>query len=290
MITKSCRATACCKVMRALNYSRIAESFTDVQQLGWLQNTGHPVLHAKVYILKRRRQKTILYIGSANATQAGLINNIEAGIFIDYEGYNAVTLNQELSAWIDELKSLSCCVELTQAEKDKYANRYRPAHGFEKKLNQIVGAKENTRTLVIPKGKCTWIELAVRGGSNNQIEICKDMAKFFTKGKNEIERTDFVLVDARTGIRYPGNSYRFRSGNAGYRVEVNTDLSRTLDLRSASERRDIILFEKTQSRNVYLVELYPSRSQQTRALIKKGVQEERVYKTTKSAKGRFYYL
>lgn len=268
----------------------LATSVTDAVQLGWQQDLNYPYLHAKVFALRRKHpRKTFLYIGSANATEGGLANNAEAGTVTVRDGSAAAKLDRELDKWLASLQSMPCCVVLTPQEKERYARRYRPPRGRGKRVVRIVGAEDRPQAAAVPQGARTWIEVAVRGGSGNQIEICKDMAVFFTEGL-AVDRVDFGLVDAATGISYPDNAYRFRAGNVGYRVEVNTDLARALDLRAASERRDIIVFFRTGSPSVFRIELYPARSERARDLIMTGEAEGRVHETKRGPRGRRYYL
>jgi hypothetical protein len=260
------------------------------EQFGWCQDREYPTLHAKVYILRHvQPRKTVLYVGSANATYPGLSENIEAGILRVATGQDSSNVDLEMDTWIESLRKSPCCIELTTTEKERYSRHYHPVRGRGKKVSHVVGGEERPRSSAVPQGEKTWIEVAVRGGSANQIEICKDMATFFTRGQS-VERVDFELVDAATGIGFANNSYRFRHRNVGYRVEVNTDLAKTLDLQAAAGRRDIVLFERTHSPSVYIISLYPARSQERQHLIDVGEQEGRVRSTTKAPGGRLYYL
>jgi len=114
------------------------------------------------------------------------------------------------------------------------------------------------------------------------------MATFFMRGRLR-ERVNFELVDGASGRVYPDNAYRFREGNQGYRVEVDTDLARSLDLVNASRRSDIVLFRRI-GPNRYVIELHPSRTPAARELIQAGVAEGRVHLTVPGARGRRYYL
>lgn len=265
----------------------------DIATLWGCANDGScPPLHAKLFALRRRSPSAvIMYVGSANATQGGLMENIEAGILIEASGTHADRLAAQVDAWISDVLVSSRFAELSPRELDAYRARYRRPQGLVRRVSRVVGAlgRRPTARSVVPRGDRTWIEIAVRGGSGNQIEICKTMAPFFTRGAST-DRVDFDLIDGASGIPYDRNAYRFRSGNAGYRIEVNTDLARALDLRSASQRRDIISFERTSRPHEYIVRVHPARAAATRRMIDEGRRAGRVGKTIEGPSGRQYYV
>jgi len=269
----------------------IAESSLTASLRGWAQNLKQPSLHAKIYMLLRRDPlKMLLYVGSANATRDGLSENIEAGIFWACDGKVALTLRRKLNSWLEELKASSNCSLLGEAERLDYASKYQRPKRSAKRVARVVGLeKTKTTTLVEPHGDYTWIEVAVRGGSSNQIEICKDMVPFFTGNKN-VRRKDFELIEKSTGIVYPNNSYRFRIGNFGHRIEVNTNLARSLNLKAASRRKDMVLFRRTKSPNRYILELHAAKARSTRHLIRRGRRQNRVHQTISGPGGRNYYI
>ena len=182
----------------------------NVKVLGWKQSLGGRFLHAKVFALRNEEPKRlVLYIGSANATQGGLCENIEAGTLFVLSGEAANQVSEQCDKWIDEMKQASVCVQLTYEEVEAYRRRYRKPKGSGKKIGRVIGVKERRRQVAVPRSnEFAWIEVAVRGGSSNQVEICKDMASFFTGGVRR-DRVDFQVMSAATGISYPNNAYRF---------------------------------------------------------------------------------
>jgi hypothetical protein len=269
----------------------IAESPLTKTLTGWIQSFKKPSLHAKIYMLIRRSPLAIfMYVGSANATGDGLSENIEAGIFWACGGKKALSLRQEVNSWVEEIRSSSNCNLLDPAQRLSYAKRYKKPKRFAKRIAHVVGVGNlESGTQVEAHGDYTWIEVAVRGGSSNQIEICKDMASFFTNGRIT-DRHDFELIEKSTGKIYSNNSYRFRIGNFGHRIEVNTDLARSINFQAASQRHDIVLFRKTKSPTQFILEVYPAKARNTEKLISKGEQQNRVKRTIPGPGGRKYYI
>jgi hypothetical protein len=268
----------------------ISESALTSRLRGWTQSGDQRALHAKTYMLiARRPYRVALYIGSANATGDGLALNIEAGVLFTVDGPDARELHAEMSAWFDVLCALPACSPLNDEDIQRYAGRYRKPRFKIKRLARVVGVEREPPAQIRPHRTLTWIELAVTGGSANQIEICKPMVPFFT-GANERDSVDFDLVDERTGRVYSGNGYRLRAANAGHRVEVNTELARELDLRSASKRRDIVLFRKTDSPGRLIIELHPAKAAATRELIQEAQDQGRIHRTVPGPTGRLYYM
>jgi hypothetical protein len=247
----------------------IAESPLTASLRGWTQSFREPSLHAKIYMLIRRSPLEIfLYVGSANATGDGLSQNIEAGIFWGCSGKKALSLRHEVNSWLEEIRSSSNCNLLDQAQRLSYAKKYKKPRRSAKRVAHVVGVGNlESGSQVESHGDYTWIEVAVRGGSSNQIEICKDMASFFKNGRFT-DRRDFELIEKSTGKIYPNNSYRFRIGNFGHRIEVNTDLARSINLQAASQRHDIVLFRKTKSPTQFILEVYPAKARNTQNLIR----------------------
>lgn len=269
----------------------IAHSLPTTSLRGWHQSPNHPTLHAKVYFLFRRSPpELVLYVGSSNATQGGLAENVEAGAFLVSERKNALQLVRRLREWLRQLTASPNCALLNERRLRRYAASYRrPQRAASRRLARVVGAERRAVPPHEPDGAYTWIEVAVRGGSSNQIEICKDMAPFFTTRKGA-DRVDFRLVDRSTGLMYSNNSYRFRSGNFGHRIEVNTELARALNLETAANRRDIVLFRRTRFPARYLVELHAAKAKATQNLIRSGKREGRVDLTTSGLGGRRFYI
>jgi hypothetical protein len=272
----------------------IADSIFTSSLRGWSQALNQPSLHAKVYMFFHPSPpKLALYVGSANATGGGLLENVEAGVSWICDQRAALRLRRELGLWFEKLMSSPSCRLLNTAERHNYAAEYRglkrPAERIGRVGRVVIGAERRTVPMVKPYGKYTWIEIAVRGGSSNQIEICKDMAPFFTGGR-QAERVDFDLVDGSTNIVYSNNAYRFRIGNFGHRIEVNTDLARTLNFRAASKRRDIVLLRKTESPTQYIIKLRTKKAQSTWDLIKDGERQGRIHQTISGPSSRKYYV
>jgi hypothetical protein len=271
--------------LRAISESVLTSGLT-----GWTQSGDQRSLHAKTYMLTARRPyRVALYVGSANATGDGLAFNIEAGVLFTSDGDDARELHAQMSAWFEALCSLPACSQLNDADLQRYAGRYQKPRFKIKRLARVVGVESDPPTQVRPRATVTWIELAVTGGSANQIEICKTMVPFFTDGA-ERDSVDFELVDERTGRAYPDNRYRLRPANAGHRVEVNTELAREFDLRSASKRRDIVLFRKTDSPGRLIIELHPAKAAATQALIQQAQDQGRISRTVPGPSGRVYYI
>lgn len=176
-------------------------------------------------------------------------------------------------------------------ERISYVNQYRTTQRkiTPEYFSRIMGTERRVVRGVGPYGTYAWIECAVRGGSGQQIEICKDMSTFFTAGRS-IDRVDFDLTDGSTGVTYTRNAYRYRSGNMGYRVEVNTDLGRALDLGSASRNRDIVLFQRSKREDTLIIRLLPNDSPEARGLIEAAEQGGRLKSTTSGQGGRLYYV
>jgi hypothetical protein len=268
----------------------IADSALTARLRGWTQSGEQRALHAKTYMLVARRPfRVVLYIGSANATGDGLALNIEAGVLFTAVGDDARHLHAEMFKWFDVLCALPACSVMNDEDIRRYSGRYQKPRFKIKRLARLVGVEREPPAQTRPLRTQTWIELAVTGGSGNQIEICKPMAPFFTGG-NEIDSVDFDLVDERTGRVYSGNGYRLRPANAGHRVEVNTELAREFDLRSASERQDIVLFRKTDSRARLIVELHPAKATSTQEMIRQGEDQGRIHRTVPGPTGRLYYI
>src|SRR5262245_30477778 len=83
-----------------------------VTALGWRQTRSGQCLHAKVFALRSQRPKRlVLYVGSANATQGGLAENVEAGTLWTLTGLPADQLSQECDKWIEELKQAPVCIQ-----------------------------------------------------------------------------------------------------------------------------------------------------------------------------------
>jgi len=241
-------------------------------------------------LFTRKPPKLAIYIGSANATGDGLSDNIEAGTLLVLKGTDASQIQQKVLSWLEEMYSSVACKDMNDEEIKSYVARYqKPKRRIIRRVARVIGLERQPIATMKASGPYTWIELAVRGGSSNQIEICKAMAPFFTGGR-ETDSTDFILVDKASGIAYSGNGYRFRVGNAGHRVEVNTDLARAFDLESASQRRDIILFRQTTSPNRFLIEMYAVKTRNTQQLINEGERQGRVHHTISGPRGRRYYL
>jgi hypothetical protein len=268
----------------------ISESELTSHLRGWTQSGDQRSLHAKTYMLiARRPYRVALYIGSANATGDGLAFNIEAGVMFTLDGNDARELHAQMSAWFEALCSLPACSRLNDSDLQRYAERYQKPRFKIKRLARVVGVEAEPSTQVRPRATFTWIELAVTGGSANQIEICKAMVPFFT-GRAERDSVDFELVDERTGRVYPDNGYRLRPANAGHRVEVNTELAREFDLRSASKRRDIVMFRKTNSSGRLIIELHPAKAAATQALIQQAQDQGRIRRTVHGPTGRVFYI
>jgi hypothetical protein len=271
--------------LRAIARSELTASFK-----GWSQTGDLPALHAKTYLLfSSKPAKLSLYIGSANATGNGLLSNVEAGMLMILTGVDASKLGAQIFAWLDELYASPACDQLRDEDIKRYKARYRKPRFEMKRVARVVGVERQDTRPITPQPEFTWIELAVTGGSANQIEICRPMARFFTDGR-EMDRVEFDLVDARSHRTYSGNGYRLRPANAGHRVEVNTELARAFDLKSASQRGDIILFRKTSSPRRYIIEMHPVKARNTQRLIDQGQQEGRTHRTVAGPTGRLYYV
>jgi len=256
----------------------------------WKPSYTLPNLHAKLYLLFSVEPcKLVLYVGSSNATPSGLVENLEAGVLVERKGTGAKHFRAEVEKWLKKAIAGSPCVHLTTRLVTAYRGSYKPPRGRIKRVARLVGAVRESVRKSSQTGKYAWIEVAVRGGSSNQIEICKDMAPFFTGG-GTLSRVDLTLVHAATGQAYSQNSYRFRAGNVGYRVEVETNLARTMDLKSASRRRDVILFRKTQRPNEYTVELLPAKAKATQELVKQSERANEIKLTTTAPGGRKYRI
>lgn len=273
------------EALLAIAASRLTGSFR-----GWRQDPTAPSFHAKVYILFRRYPpKVTLYVGSANATVGGLSENVEAGFFLNREGKRALDVMRLFRGWLREITSSNHCKPLGDKELNTYSSHYTRPRRATRRVAGVIGVERNVPASTKAVGPFTWIEIAVRGGSSNQIEICKDMATFFTRGR-QVERADFSLVEQSTGLRFNGNCYRFRLGNFGHRIEVNTDLARAINLKRAAQRRDIALFRSTASPKRFTIELHPAKAETTKKLIKEGDQQGRVHLTTPAAGGRRFYV
>lgn len=256
---------------------------------GWTTSPIAPSLHAKVYLMFGRHPNRVLgYIGSANATEGGLSSNIEAGFLVKMRDDFARRLRTEVHRWLGNLAQSPRCIVLGDRELADYARRFRTTREGGK-IGAVIGVRRERPISRRTTGDYAWIELAVRGGSSNQIEICRDMATFFT-GVEDRDRVEFSLVDQLTGQLFEDNAYRFRGGNSGHRVEVNTGFSRLHNLIEASRRRDIIVFRKSPTPDRYVVEIYPADRAATRALIAQGEQEGRVRRTIAGQRGRNYYV
>lgn len=258
---------------------------------GWIQSFKEPSLHAKIYILIRKSPMEIfLYVGSANATGDGLSQNIEAGVFWACSGQKALSLRHEINSWLEEIRSFSNCNLLDPAQRLSYAKKYKKPRRSTKRVAHVVGIGNlESGSQVESHGDYTWIEVAVRGGSSNQIEICKDMVPFFTNGRFT-DRRDIELIEKSTGKIFSNNSYRLRMGNFGHRIEVNTNLAKSINLQAASQRHDIVLFRKTKSPTQFILELYPAKARSTQRLIRIGEQENRIKRTISGPGGRKYYI
>jgi len=269
----------------------IAEASLTASLRGWIQSFKEPSLHAKIYMLMRKSPLEIfLYVGSANATGDGLSQNIEAGIFWSCSGQKALSLRHEIDSWLEEIRSSANCKLLDPGERLSYAKKYKRPRRSAKRVAHVVGVGNlESGSQLESRGDYAWIEVAVRGGSSNQIEICKDMASFFTNGRLT-DRRDFEVIEKSTGKIYSNNSYRFRTGNFGHRIEVNTDLARSINLQTASQRHDIVLFRKTKSPAQFILELHPAKARSTQKLIRIGEKENRVNRTISGPSGRKYYI
>lgn len=273
------------EALRAITNSSLTAS-----PRGWKQPPGKSSFHAKIYFLHSRRPaRIVLYIGSANATEGGLSDNIEAGVLLIGRGADASKLVRMIDLWMSELWSSRGCILLDERTIRRYELTYRRLGPSAKRVARVVGVTRKPFSQVSPTGSYAWIEVAVRGGSSNQIEICRDMATFF-KGSRQVDRVTFELVDGATGIIYAQNAYRFRSANFGHRVEINTHLARSLNLKAASSRRDVVLFRKTRQRKRYVFELLPAKAPGTKKLIADGKRRGRVHKTIPGPGGRQYFL
>jgi hypothetical protein len=260
---------------------------------GWQANDQRPSLHAKVFgFWNVKAFKSALYVGSANLTLGGLFSNVEAGSLSVTSGTNARAAIKDVDKWFSGLAKGAEL--LTESIIRDYAGRFRPIRRTSRALERtIVGEDgkpdEPTAELTDVASNQAWIQVAVTGGSANQIEICRDMAQFFT-GATEGGQVDFVLVHGKTNTAFENNWYRFRSGNTGFRVEVNTDLARLMDLRGADSRRDLVVFTRTNRAGTYQIDLVPFNSRQGQQLYAAADRAGRLRRTTSGPSGRWYAL
>jgi hypothetical protein len=255
----------------------------------WLQWEPIPALHSKLYCLKNNKPFRIaLYVGSANATGAGLKTNVEIGTIIRAIGKKAREIDTELNNFLNQLALSSAMVELNTDLVNRYQKRFKPFRGRHA-LPKILGVMSFTKPLRLVVPSVAWIEIAVRGGSSNQLEICGHMSMFFRQNDKETRR-DIRLIDRRSGKLFSGNAYRFRHGNFGHRIEFNTTLSRDLQLLGAAQKRDLVRFEKSTSPDTYIVDVIPATSKIAKSLRKKAKLANRLYRTIPGKGGRDYYI
>lgn len=263
------------------------------EPLAWNQTTAGHSLHCKVYFFKSRRPlRVVMYVGSANVTGAGLTSNVEAGAIFVAKSSQARELDRVFQSFRDGLQTNACVQTINHQVITEYSRNFRPARGRRRIISKIVG---NTVPIVAGPTRSSdfaWIEVAVRGGSGNQMEICQHMAPHFLRGTNgQIKsRRQLVLIDRRTGISYDGNEYRFRTANTGYRVEFNTELARRIGLAAAATRRDFVRFQRTPKSDTFVVDVVPTGSQAANQMRAAARAEGRLFRTIAGPKGREYFV
>lgn len=256
-----------------------------VDPVAWIQQDSDLSLHSKVYVLKNSRPFRIaVYIGSSNATGTGLTTNVEAGVILSARGGVGRELDSTCASFLEAIIVSRAARVLNETEIAKYRKIYRPFRARRRSLGRIVGTDARSET-----GATAWIEVAVRGGSSNQLEICRRMVPYFL-GTQIMERRALTLVDRNTGTSYTGNAYRFREGNFGHRVEFNTRLARKLRLSRAAQERNIVRFHRTLERGTFLVDIVPKRSRLARELRATARRDGRLFRTIGGPGGREYFV
>ncbi len=140
---------------------------------GWHSKPRQPVLHAKMYaFIDRDEPRSSLYVGSSNLTLAGLLLNVEAGNLATASGRDARMVIRECDGWLTRLSTYAVCQELTTTMIADYERRYRRRPRLPRGIRDCLLSNEDERDEpVVVAGASAWIQVVVRGGSGNQIEI-----------------------------------------------------------------------------------------------------------------------
>jgi len=254
---------------------------------GWDNSGNGRSLHAKVFsFFDQRAPQLRLVVGSGNATTGGLSANIEAAVALAFSGSEARDHAGMIEVWFDSLTGASEASRLSPQVIDAYRKKYRRPSSKARALARVEGGAGTPRRWLSARERFAWIEVVARGGSDNQIEICRDLAGFFAADVRS--QVPLQIRSKKSGILYSRNVYRFRHRNTGFRVEVDTNLARELDLASASRRRDVIVFTGRRSSSELNVVIYRRGSAAANALVKIAKENGRLYRTASGVGGRYY--